>query len=298
MRSPASGPAPKPDYKFDESDTSCGGFPRMKVETFPGSCLGMVLPKARSVDPITRRGFSMPRTMVQIPGTRDFLVVDMGSWHMGKGAIFRMAWDGSRYSVRVVKEGLNYPHSIKRGPDGKFWINELNEISRFSLDSAGLIVGWEKMVVGLPAFPETDAHPLTQFAFDPRSNDIYLNLGAPSDHCLTPGSPSECPEVKGNDLSSIVRVSWASLQRPPVRSWIVVARGLRNSVALAVSPTGLLIQGENGRDFSDSTEPFEEMNVIDPAEACVQSRLAILLRLQSKVARVGKEHGCEMRHRH
>jgi glucose/arabinose dehydrogenase len=264
FRAPASGShVDKTGYLFDSGDKSCGGFPRLKVETAVGTCLGLVMPAERAIDPVAKRAFAMPRTLVQIPGTKDFLVVDMGSWHMGRGALFRMSLVNGQYELKLLKAKMDYPHSVKLGPDGKFWVNELNQISRFTLNESG-IATWEPMVVGLPAFGETDAHPLTQFVFDPRNNDLYINLGAPSDHCFTKGNPTECPEVKDKDFASILRVRWADLtSKAPVKTWSVVARGLRNSVAMAISSSGVLIQGENARDFGDATEPYEEMNVVN-----------------------------------
>jgi len=263
LRAPASGPhLDASGYVYDANDTSCGGYPRLQVETAPGTCLGMVMPKERAIDAQAKRSFSMPRTMVQIPGTRDFLVADMGSWHPGRGALFRMAWLGGRYELKLLKAGLDFPHAVKLGPDGKFWIGELKQISRFTLDSSGAIAGWETMVAGLPASAD-DSHPLSQFTFDPRNNDLYINSGAPSDHCFVKDGAKSCPEVANNEMAGLLRVKAADLQHPPATTWTSVARGLRNSMAMTISNSGLLIQGENARDFSDIDEPYEEMNVVD-----------------------------------
>jgi glucose/arabinose dehydrogenase len=266
LRFPAYGPhVDTSGYFYDPTDKSCGGFPRLKVETAPGTCMGLVMPKERAIDPIAKKSFSMPRTLAQIPGSSDFLVVDLGSWHPGRGSIFRMSLVSGAYNLTLLKTGLDFPHAVKVGPDGKFWVGELKQISRFTLDASG-IVGWETVVSGLPAFID-DSHPLSQFAFDPRNGDLYVNSGAPSDHCFVKdGSPSGlCPEVQGNELSGIMKIPWASLVRPPsggVTKWTSIAQGLRNSMAIAISPAGVLIQGENARDFSDVDEPYEEMNVI------------------------------------
>ncbi len=42
----------------------------------------------------------------------------------------------------------------------------------------------------------------------------------------------------------------------------MLARGLRNSVALAVHPSGAVLQAENSYDLADRWSPFEEVNVI------------------------------------
>ncbi len=41
-----------------------------------------------------------------------------------------------------------------------------------------------------------------------------------------------------------------------------MAKGLRNSMGLLFTPNGNLLQAENGRDFTDSARPFEEINLI------------------------------------
>ncbi len=255
------------DYLYDPSDTSCDGFPKLKVETAPGTCLGLVMPKERAVDAAAKTGFTMPRTLAQIPGTQDFLVVDMGSWHLGRGSLFRMSKNAKGiYDLKLLKSGLNFPHSVKLGPDGKFWINELKTISRFSV-SGNQITNWEPVIDGLPG-NEGDSHPLTQFVFDPRNHDVYINSGSPSDHCFVQrsGELQFCPEVEDLKKSAILKVTWAAITAPrsgPVTSWQRIAVGLRNSMAMVIHPSGTLIQGENSRDFQNLDEPFEEMNVID-----------------------------------
>lgn len=268
MRSPASGPhLDSSNYYYDPTDTSCDGYPRLKVETAAGTCLGLVLPKERAIDPVAKRAFSMPRTLAQIPGTQDYLVTDMGSWHPGRGALFLLSRGVSGlYGLTLLKQGLDYPHAVKIGPDGKFWIGELKQISRFKMKD-GAIVNWEIVVSGLAATKDV-SHPLSQFTFDPRNNDLYINSGSPSDHCFVKGAVDEkvCPETVGNDFASILKIPWSAIVRPPVGGethWQAIAHGLRNSMAMVIHPSGLLVQGENGRDFSDVDEPFEEMNVID-----------------------------------
>ena len=266
MREIAEGPhKDTSDYLYDPSDKSCDGYPRLQVETAPGTCLGLVLPKERAVDSLAKSGFEMPRTLVQVPGSSDFLVVDMGSWHLGKGKLFRMTKNSKgQYELKLLKSGLNLPHSVKVGPDGKFWINEMKRISRFSL-SNGAIAGWDVVVDGLPATID-DSHPLSQFAFDPRNNDLYVNSGSPSDHCSVTraGELQYCTEVEDLKKSAILKITAAQLNGPlPVKTWSRIAVGLRNSMALVIHPSGTLIQGENARDFQSLEEPFEEMNVID-----------------------------------
>ena len=81
----------KSGYSYDPEDRSCDGYPRLKVETAPGTCLGLVLARDRAVDATTKKSFVMPRTIVQIPNSDDFLVVDMGGWKKDNGALYRLS---------------------------------------------------------------------------------------------------------------------------------------------------------------------------------------------------------------
>jgi hypothetical protein len=115
-------------------------------------------------------------------------------------------------------------------------------------------------------------HPLTQFTFDPRNGDMYINSGAPSDHCYQKGGVNyeNCPESDGKGgMGAIYRVPGAWLKNPPsggISRFEHTASGLRNSMAMVVHPSGYLIQGENSRDFPEQDEPYEEINVIAPSE--------------------------------
>ncbi|RYZ70370.1 MAG: L-sorbosone dehydrogenase, partial [Proteobacteria bacterium] len=78
----------KSGYAYDPEDKSCDGFPKLMVETMPGTCLGLVLPRDRALDAATQKGFIKPRTILALPGTPEFLVVDMGGWGPQNGRLF------------------------------------------------------------------------------------------------------------------------------------------------------------------------------------------------------------------
>lgn len=263
-------------YLYDPKDRSCDGFPRLQVDTMPGTCLGLVIPQEKAIDPKTKKAFTMPRTIVAVPGTKDFLLVDMGGWKANNGVIFllKVKSDG-QYEVRSLRTGLNTPHGLAFGPYGYFYVGETDKISRFHFEN-GEIKDWQLVVGGLPRF-KGHMHPLTQFTFDPRNNDMFINSGAPSDHCYVKdaGGYSFCPDSEGTTIkdsdkvqqgmAAIFRVPGDRLQNPPptgVKFYEVTAQGLRNSMAMVVHPSGNLIQGENSRDFSELEEPYEEINVV------------------------------------
>lgn len=257
----------KSGYAYDPGDRSCDGFPRLQVGTMDGTCLGLVLGQTKAAASVP---WKMPRTIQQIPGTGDFLVVDMGGWVENRGALYylRKKNDGT-FDVSTLKAGLNMPHALKRGPGNFFYLGETDKVWRFNVDN-GKLVGWEPVVTKLPRY-KGYMHPLVTLAFDPRNDDMYINSGAPSDHCFVKNHEdySDCPEDVDAGLAVIFRVPGEQLKTPPpggITKFQIAAHGLRNSMAMEITPAGLLVQGENSRDFPQLEEPYEEINVVDLAE--------------------------------
>ncbi|WP_374034973.1 PQQ-dependent sugar dehydrogenase [Bdellovibrio bacteriovorus] len=257
----------KSGYLYDPLDTSCDGFPRLQVETMPGTCLGMVMPRDRAVDRSNDKSFIKPRTILQVQNTQDFLVVDMGGWSPQNGRLFLMTRSGSApYEIKTLKLNLETPHGLALGPDGFYYIGERTRISKFHLKN-NQITDWT-LVIGNLTRKEGYMHPLSQFVFDPRNGDLYINSGSPSDHCVVQGTGAykSCPEDQAQGNGAIYRVPAQLLKNVPaggIRNYEITALGLRNSMAMAISDKGYLIQGENSRDFAELEEPYEEINVVD-----------------------------------
>ncbi|MBS1969204.1 MAG: PQQ-dependent sugar dehydrogenase [Bdellovibrionales bacterium] len=257
----------KSGYLYDPQDKSCDGYPRVMVETMPGTCLGMVLPRDRALDAATQKGFVKPRTIVQIPKTNQFLVVDMGGWNPKNGRLFWLKpGKTGNYEIQLLKFALDNPHGLAMGPDGFYYIGEKTQISKFHFVN-GQITDWQIVIGNIPR-KEGYMHPLSQFTFDPRNGDLYINSGSPSDHCIVQGTGAykSCPEEAAQGNGAIYRIPGEQLKHLPVggiRYFEVAASGLRNSMAMAISSQGFLIQGENSRDFPELEEPYEEMNLID-----------------------------------
>ncbi len=234
----------------------CGPFPRAVVTTPPWACLGIVAGPADKL--------IMPRSVIEV-SPRRLLVIDMGGWdkHLGRLIEIRLGEDGSRI-VTTLLSGLDRPHGLALGPDGKVYIGEATVIWRF--DPKAAKIAKEIVLDGLPG---AGRHPLKTFAFKPDGN-LVVNFGASSDRC----------EANPNRLASVqFPCPDAESARPEAALWLLefdklggvkksfkpIAWGLRNSMALAVNDvSGLIVQGENNVDLRPENLPPEELNVITP----------------------------------
>jgi glucose/arabinose dehydrogenase len=253
-------------------------FPKIRIDMRPGYCAGLV---ASSED-----GLVMPRSIVQIPGTRLFVVSDMGGWVAKQGRLLRLdpaAPEGARLTVLLSR--LDLPHGLAIGIDGRVYASTVDKIFRFDPQARQPESTVETIVQGLPGLRPTlsdgttlarNLHPLKHFIFD-RNGRIYVNIGAPSDACNPSASESE-PCRQGEGAAPMASV-WAFT--PPAGGIFpalkagdanppreIYARGLRNSMALAVHPRFpdegfAFLQGENARDLPDAMKPNEELNVIE-----------------------------------
>lgn len=180
---------------------------------------------------------------------------------------------------------LDFTHGLAVGIDRHIYASTDSKVFRFDPLAARPETTMEVILQGLPGQRvtlsdgtrvEDSAHPLKHFVFD-HDGRIYVNVGAPSDRCTTvQAGAKRCPAGEGaNPLAAI----WAFTPpdggvfralRPgdpnPPRE--IFARGLRNSMALAVHPDfpaagSAFLQGENGRDLPDLFEPNEELNAIE-----------------------------------
>ena len=234
---------------YSTTGGDCDGFSRLPVVTQEGTCLGLVA--TRSVN----NPFKMPRTLVQTPDDK-LLVVDMGAWAPNKGQLLLLDYRNPSSPAKVLLNKLNLPHKILYGQDGKIYLSEANRIQRFSW-SNGELVGLETIIDNLPAGVEY-LHPLKNFTFDGDAN-ILVNIGSSSDKCEKKVPLADC--VNGKE-ASIRRYQFDKKTNSYSAEFEVIARGLRNSMALVVHSSGTILQAENSMDFPDAEEPYEELNVI------------------------------------
>ncbi|MGO9984925.1 MAG: PQQ-dependent sugar dehydrogenase [Rhodomicrobium sp.] len=249
------------------ADGRCGPFPRARVTTPPWLCLGIVAGPAH--------GLVWPRSIVQVEDNR-FILTDMIAWDArGQGRVFSLSIgpDG-KAAVSALYSDRNLPHGLVRGPDGKVYAGDDDRIWRF--DPADPSSPPETLLAGLPdklSRGGDHLHPLKHMIFDTHG-DLIVNMGAPGDGCRS---------VEGSRVQWPYPCPYAEAPAPDAALWKLkfewpagkpgefapIARGLRNSVALAVHPkSGLLLQAENGIDLwngrAEAEQPPDELNVILP----------------------------------
>jgi glucose/arabinose dehydrogenase len=234
------------------SNGKCGPFPRAAVTTPKGICVGIVAGPDQ--------GLKMPRLIQEWRPGR-FILTDMAGWVGKGGRVLGLDVDSGKVSIRTIFSGLAQPHGLAMGPDKKIYVGEKGRIWRF--DPAEPAPKMETVATDLPA---DGRHPLLNMVFA-ADGALIVNIGAPSDRCeAKPGAAkpqNPCLETQGDrPRAALWRLSF---DKPggAVAKTEPLARGLRNSMALAVDPaTGALIQGENGVDLPGEDEPFEELNLI------------------------------------
>ncbi|MBS7456023.1 PQQ-dependent sugar dehydrogenase [Coralloluteibacterium stylophorae] len=242
----------------------CGGYPRLAIGTLRGMCAGLVL------GPTTADGsrpIRLPRSLLQLDA-KTWLITDLGAWEGARGAVWRLrTGPGAAVAVERVLDGLHLPHAIARGPDGLVYVGEMSRILRFDPEADDPGAGVETVIGGLPDNRlHAHRHPLSKFVFLP-NGDLLVNVGAPSDQCADAAARTAsglCAESEGEVDAASLRVYRYRGEGRWSPDHEVLARGLRNSLALAVHPSGTVLQAENSYDFDSRWSPFEELNVIEP----------------------------------
>jgi glucose/arabinose dehydrogenase len=262
---PAAG-ADRPLYKLGPG--TCGGLPRLPIEMRKGYCAGLVL--GPSAAAFKSRLVKLPRTLLPLDaqGVR-WLVADLGAWSAGKGAVWRLTVvPGGAPKLERLLSGVSMPHTLAYGPDRRVYVGEMSRIAAFDPNAADPASTVQAVVTGLPDNRlHEDRHPLSAFLFD-TDGSLLVDVGAPSDQCLdakgAPVGQTRCEQSEGAEPAAVIRRypylgggRWSA-------NYTVLARGLRNSLAMARHASGTLLQAENGMDFKTPDEPYEAINVIEP----------------------------------
>jgi len=95
------------------TNSRCGEFPRVSLQTPPGSCVALV---AGAAD-----GLRFPRRILEVAPNRYWLI-DMGSWEPRQGRLIEMSIEAGRATLRVLASKLDRPLGIAKGPDGRIYV--------------------------------------------------------------------------------------------------------------------------------------------------------------------------------
>jgi glucose/arabinose dehydrogenase len=247
---------------YQASDRTCDGWPRAPIGMAPGFCAGIVV--APPAD-FGARVLVFPRLLLALPGGTDWLVTDLGHWGSHDGKLVKLtAVRGQPVRMVQLLTGLYMPHGLARGPDGKIYVGETGRIFRFDPDATDPQASIEPVVKGLPDEHPPSLHPLVSFLFD-SNGDLLVGVGAPSDQCATANQPNGtgfCIESEGEQKTAMVRRYDYLGDGKWSEDFAILARGLRNSMALIRHSSGTLLQAENGMDFPTDDSPFEELNIL------------------------------------
>ena len=243
----------------------CDGLPKISLTTLPGVCVGLFA-----------SGFKFPRGVLPLDDG-DVLVVDMGGWTPKRGSLWRLKRGAGHERERVLDK-LDRPHGIVLGPDRRIYLGVAGGVVRFDLaqpqQTLTQVIGGDS---GVPALPTRGRHPLVNMVFG-SDGSLYVNVGSASDNCegpkqRAPDPKRPCAEAEGDNPRGAIRQYKMQWPQGAIAGWSTYASGLRNSMALAVHPqSGLLLQGENGRDNihrripgmdSDEDLPHDELNVVE-----------------------------------
>lgn len=267
-------------YALDTKNL-CDGYPKLNVKTLDTLCMGLLAGK--------NQGLLMPRYAAQAKEGTIF-ITDMGGWAYSKGTVY--ALEISKNQVKLTDlfpRKLTMPNGIAVDPEGRVYVGTPTEIFRFNprkADGSFNINPTRETVVN--KFSESifrkneylsaqayagmkssqkNKHPLIQFAVNKDFTEMYINVGAPSDDCAsgvrTLDAQGQCIQSEAQMPSaSVWRAELENSKERKVLNLEYFARGLRNSMALAVHESGTVVQGENSLDLPDEDKPYEEINIL------------------------------------
>jgi glucose/arabinose dehydrogenase len=223
-----------------QTSGTCDGYPRINLHTAPGICVGLVA-----------QHLGFPRGVASVG--KDIYIVDNGDWVVGRGRLLRLRGD---QPPEVVLKGLDRPNSILVLPDKRLLIAMAGRIVSVDPEAARPAASLRDVIVNLPT---AGRHPLPAMALAP-DGTLYINVGSASDNCDQdlgkPSRPPICPEtVATPPRGAVLSAKLGGTEPLDAVRLPVFARGLRNSMALAVGPNGQVIDAVNARDAINAIDP-------------------------------------------
>ena len=235
----------------------CDGFPAVELTTADGLCVGLVA-----------QGLGHARGVAVIDD--DVFVVDMVAWDSKKGRLLKLA-SGGRHAPEVLLHDLNQPNAVVRGPGRTLYVGITGQVLQIDPYAADPAKSARVIVDGLPT---TGRHPVPALAVG-ADGALFVNVGSATDNChpaggRLPDPKAACPETQENPpRGSVLRfppraTTWHASEQAPY------ARGLRNSMAMALLPDGRLAVAANARDginhadasLSDAALPHDPLAVL------------------------------------
>jgi glucose/arabinose dehydrogenase len=207
----------------------------------------------------------VPRAVVQTDTNTTF-VVEFGSWNKNTGSLVKLTKSGETWKTTRVLTKLDRPVGLIQGPDGFLYIGEVGRISRFDPKASNITL--QRVITDLPGL---GLHPLTVMAFT-ADKKLVVNVGSSTNNCEKFKGKTLCPTAEGPKPLGTLRLYTLDLAAGKSKGFVTLARGVRNSLGIAVHPSGTIMQAENSRDaineadptFDDETMPADELNVVTP----------------------------------
>jgi glucose/arabinose dehydrogenase len=204
-----------------------------------------------------------PRSVLQTDANTAW-VIEFGSWEKKQGSLVKLSRSGTSWNVQRVLTKLDRPLGIVKGPDGLLYIGEVGSVSRF--DPASSTIKLQKVISDLPGLGK---HPLTMMAFT-ADNKLIVNVGSSTNNCEKSKGKASCPDAGGAKPLAGLRKYTLDLAAGKSKGFEQLTTGMRNSLGIAVHPSGTVMQAENSRDaineadpkLSDDTLPGDELNVV------------------------------------